>query len=193
MWKIIPNTNNNYSANSITGEIKSNDRFGTDGRKLKGKILKPCMQNSGYMVVDLMVEGKKYKKLVHRLIAETFLDTYSDDLDVNHIDCNKTNNKLNNLECVTRKENLIHARKNGLIKTSQKQREVRNKIANISRKFHAKSIAMYDLENNFLEEFEAIVDVQRKYGFDPSAIRRCADGNQKTSYGYCWKWIDSKV
>ena len=62
MWKIIPNTNNCYSANDETGEIKSNDRRGLDGRKLKGKILKPFMQNSGYLVVDLMINGKKIKK-----------------------------------------------------------------------------------------------------------------------------------
>lgn len=37
MWKVIPDTNENYSANDETGQIKSNDRLGPDGRKLKGK------------------------------------------------------------------------------------------------------------------------------------------------------------
>jgi len=63
MWKIIPNTKNGYSANSDTGEIKGNDRFGSDGRKIKGKILKQNIQNSEYCYVDLMVNGKKTKKI----------------------------------------------------------------------------------------------------------------------------------
>ncbi|WP_295644745.1 NUMOD4 domain-containing protein [uncultured Holdemanella sp.] len=60
MWKVIPGTNEKYSANDETGEIKSNDRYGTDGRKLIGTILKPFVINSGYQdmkscIQELMV------------------------------------------------------------------------------------------------------------------------------------------
>jgi HNH endonuclease domain protein len=188
MWKAIPNTNNGYSANSETGDIKGNDRFGSDGRKIKGKILKQNIQNNGYCYVDLMVNGKKLRKLVHRLIAETFLDNYSDTLDVNHKDCNKTNNKLENLECVTRKENLEHAKKNGLIIASEKQIQARNNIKNISKTLLSNPIAMYTLNDEFVEEFSSMEDVHRKYGFEPASIRRCANGQYKQSYGYKWKF-----
>lgn len=191
MWKIIPNTKNNYSANDKTREIKSNDRLGTDGRKLKGKTLKPCMQNSGYLIVDLMVDGQKKKKLVHRLIAETFIENYSEDLDVNHIDCDKTNNVLSNLECITRAENLEHARAHGLVIASDKQIYQRSIIKDISRKLQSKAISMFDSQGRLIETFEAMADVKRKYGFDTSSISRAARGLQNTSYGYYWKWVES--
>jgi len=105
---------------------------------------------------------KKLRKLVHRLIAETFLDNYSNELDVNHKDCNKTNNKLENLECVTKKENIEHARKNGLIATSEKQIQARQNIKNISKIILSKPIMMYTLNYEFIEEFESLQDVQKK-------------------------------
>lgn len=191
MWKVIPNTKGNYSANDETGEIKGNDRFGTDGRKIKGKVLKPYMQNSGYLVVDLMVDGQKIKKLVHRLIAETFIDNYSEELDVNHIDCNKTNNVASNLEYITRAENLEHARLHGLIIPSEKQIHQRAIIKDISRALREKVVAMFDKKGRLLETFDALSDANRKYGFDISAISRAARGLQNTSYGYCWRWVES--
>ena len=191
MWKNIPSTKNNYSANDKTGEIKSNNRLGTDGRKIKGKILKPCMQNSGYLIVDVYVDGQKTKKLVHRLIAEAFIDNYDESLDVNHIDCNKTNNMAINLECVTRSENLEHARKHGLIVPSKKQIHQRATIKDISRAMNSKAIQMLDLNGKTVETFAAASDAERKYGFHRAAICRVANGKQKTSYGYYWKWVES--
>lgn len=190
MWKIIPNTNNGYSANRCTGQIKSNDRFSIDGRKLKGKILKPFKNNSGYLVVDLCIYGKRKKCLVHRLIAQTFLNNYSNKLDVNHKDGNKLNNSLINLECITRKENIIHAIKNGLIIESIKQKINRKNIKFISKKLLSKPIDMYDLRGNFEEHFNSLADAYRKYKYNESAIRRCANGQQKTSYNHIWKWAN---
>lgn len=172
MWKIIPNTNNCYSANDETGEIKSNDRRGLDERKLKGKILKPFMQNSGYLVVDLMINGKKIKKLVHRLVAKTFISK-------------------SNLECITRAENLKYAKLHGLIIPSEKQLHQRRVIGRIGRETGAKAIAMFDKNGKLLETFEALADAKHKYGYDKSAISRAARGMQKTAYGYFWKWVES--
>lgn len=193
MWKVIPDTNENYSANDETSQIKSNDRLGPDGRKLKGKILRPFIQNSGYCVVDLRINNHTEKHLVHRLMAKTFLDDYCEDLDINHIDCNKQNNRLYNLECITRKENLKHAREHGLIKMSESQREQRDKIKDISRELNSKPIDMLSLKGVFEEHFDAASDAKRKYGFDISAIGRVANGRQLTSYGHLWKWADKET
>lgn len=193
MWKVIPDTNGGYSANDETGQIRSNDRRGPDGRKLKGKILKSFVQNSGYCVVDLRINNHTEKHLVHRLVAKAYLDDYAEELDINHINCNKQDNRSCNLECVTRKENLKHAREHGLIRTTEAQLMIRDNIKNIGRAMCSKPIDMLSLKGIFEEHFDAAADAKRKYGFDVSAIGRVANGKQMTSYGHRWKWADKET
>ncbi len=71
-------------------------------------VLKQQIDYSGYLKVGLWLKGTRRTHSVHRLVAKTFLDTYSDSLQVNHIDCNTLNAKLSNLEMCTSKENIHH-------------------------------------------------------------------------------------
>lgn len=82
------------------------------------KILKTSKQTQGYHMVSFThLDGRRVSKSVHRLVAETFLFCKNkDNMEVNHIDGNKSNNSLENLEWVTRTENLAHARAAGLFK-----------------------------------------------------------------------------
>ena len=96
-------------------EIGNTGYYATeDGNIINGKngrVLKPYSDCSkGYVCVD--IKGKKYK--VHRLIAEAFLPNPEHKPQINHIDGDKTNNKISNLEWCTNSENAIHAIKNGL-------------------------------------------------------------------------------
>lgn len=77
----------------------------------KGNILKGTKTNAGYKKVGLYTNGKAVFKYIHRMVMETFnpCDNTAN-LDVNHIDGNKENNQLNNLEWVTKQENAQHAR-----------------------------------------------------------------------------------
>ena len=68
----------------------------------------------GYPQVLLFHNGKSKCFLIHRLVAEYFIDDSKLHLEVNHIDCNKKNNHVSNLEWVTTKENMRHAVENGL-------------------------------------------------------------------------------
>lgn len=83
--------------------------------KRNKKILMHQTNNkNGYKKVRISVNGKVYNRNVHRMIAETFIPNTNNLPEVNHIDGNKENNNINNLEWVSRKGNAIHAYKNGL-------------------------------------------------------------------------------
>lgn len=99
IWKSIPGFNGIYEISNL-GEVKSL-KFG------KEKILK-TYESNGYRKIDFRINKQKRKYYIHRLVACAFLNL---DLDnetsiVNHIDGNKTNNNLNNLEIVTTAENI---------------------------------------------------------------------------------------
>lgn len=112
IWKELNFTNGAYSI-SDTGLIRSNARITYDGRHVKETILKPYKQNSGYLVVDLRLEGKKIKYLVHRLVYCGWHDIdINIKLDIHHIDENKQNNVITNLGLLTRKDNILEYYKN---------------------------------------------------------------------------------
>lgn len=94
--------------------------------KLEHRILKQFNHSRGYKVVSFQIGGDKYKKYVHRLVCETFLDNPKGKPQVNHKDGDKTNNKLSNLEWATNSENRAHAVNNGLIHRSKLKRKFKD-------------------------------------------------------------------
>lgn len=84
-------------------------------RTTKEKLLKPGMNSRGYMFVALSKKGKVKYYLVHRLVAASFIKNPTKKRTVNHMDGDRTNNKLSNLEWTTHLENSRHARINGLL------------------------------------------------------------------------------
>lgn len=138
-WKEIKGCEDKYMVSSF-GRVKTLARTvkfkGNQVRHLTERIIKPQLSNCGYWIVT--IQGKR--ELIHRLVAETFLDNKQ--IQVNHIDGNKLNNKLDNLEWCTRSENMIHAHKNNLVNVAIGERNgsaktstasvyaIREKIAN---------------------------------------------------------------
>lgn len=78
------------------------------------KVLKPFVNNSGYEVIDLKNNGSRKKFLVHRLVAQAFIENPNGYKVVNHLDGNKHHNSVDNLEWCTNSMNILHARKIGL-------------------------------------------------------------------------------
>ena len=182
IWKNIPNYEGLYQA-SINGEIRS---------LYTNIILKQEISKNGYCKVMLCKNKKRKLLSVHRLIAMTYLDNYSEDLQVNHIDGNKQNNTINNLEMVTCKENIQHSFKNNL-QIAKKGREhplfkkygVKNKTS--------KKVNQYDLEGNFIKTWDSIMDIERKLNINNSNISRCCNGYKNSAGGFKWKhYIVSK-
>jgi hypothetical protein len=80
----------------------------------RGKFLQPWIGRGGYLKVCLKYNGNVRWVYVHRLMCETYLDNPLNKKEINHIDGNKLNNALSNLQWVTRSENGLHAFKNKL-------------------------------------------------------------------------------
>ena len=76
---------------------------------MTGRILNGSIDHHGYMVFRTKHKGIKYYNSVHRLVALYFIDNPLNKDCVNHIDCDKTNNKVKNLEWCTKQENTDHA------------------------------------------------------------------------------------
>lgn len=87
---------------------------GTIYSKRSKRFLKPSVSPIGYLSVTLCHKGIKYQHYVHRLIYCAFEGLIPKGLEINHIDGNKANNNLINLEVVTKSENARHAWRTGL-------------------------------------------------------------------------------
>lgn len=187
MWKIIPNTNEQYSANDVTGEIRSNSRTASDGRKIKERILKPWLQNNGYLVISYLIDGKRQNHLVHREIAKTFLSNYSEQLDVNHLDCDKQNNSLSNLEMCSRKENIRHYR--SVVNASGVKPKVNYPKRNSEYDGKSHHIAMISPDGSLCKIFKSTKEISEELGLRPDYIRKCCRGEQHLYCGYSWKYV----
>ncbi len=82
------------------------DEYGNVYSLRNNRILSQYNNTIEYKKVDLYKDGKKYKKYVHRLVAEAFIPNPNNYTDVNHIDCNRANNTKDNLEWVSHSTNM---------------------------------------------------------------------------------------
>lgn len=154
-WKEIPEYRGYYEA-SDKGRIKSTRN---------NKILAQTVQNNGYMMVSLSVGGVHKMRTVHRLIAGAFLENPNNYRDVNHIDGNKTNNNLQNLEWVTHSENIKHA----------------YSVAGHPRR----TAAVVCIDTG--KEYESIKQAAEITGINKASISHAICGISKTAGGFRWK------
>ena len=109
-WKTL-NQCTDYMISSY-GRVKSSK----NGREI---ILKPSYTHDGYLKQAISINGKSYTYRIHRLVAEHFIPNPDNKKTINHIDGDKTNNKVDNLEWADLSEQMIHAYKLGLKKPVQ--------------------------------------------------------------------------
>ena len=85
----------------------------------KEKFLTPWKNNGGYLNIHICYNGIEIRKSVHQLVAETFIENPENKPQINHIDGNKENNNVENLEWVTQNENMKHAHDTRLATSKQ--------------------------------------------------------------------------
>lgn len=122
------------------------------GRTDDLKEITPWVSDTGYKMVTLCDGEKKQKIRVHRLVAEAFIPNRNNEKYINHIDGDKLNNHLENLEWCSLKENNIHAYQTGL------------------RVYQPQSILQYDLDGFLLKEWKDREDIAKEYGLSTKAI-----------------------
>lgn len=136
-------------------------------RSLKrNKLMKPCNHGDGYLVVHLRKRGVSETKLVHVLVAETFLGTCPNGYEVDHIDHNRANNRLDNLRYLPMSENR----------------------RNIFNHPYGKKVLQYTLDGEFVREYPSIIEAARDLGCTPQNINKCLRGKGKSAYGHTWQY-----
>lgn len=102
--------------------VYENGEVFRNGRKLKHQI---CKHGYHRVWVIRKSDGKRFGSGIHRLVAMAFLPNHENKSSVNHMDCNKSNNHVSNLEWCNHKENMRHAHANGLVRAGRKGYEDR--------------------------------------------------------------------
>lgn len=127
-------------------------------------LLKPYLHN-GFLQISLYLYGEKQDVFIHRLVAQAFLDNPDGRVKIrfkngNKLDCRVDNLEFGNADVATGKSNP-----------------------------RAKRIGQYDLNGQFVREWDCGMDVKRELGYNPGAISSVAGGRKPTAYGYIWKYL----
>lgn len=174
VWKPIKGYEGFYEV-STHGRVRSVERIvrgrNNSARIIKSKIKAQRINTAGYLSVNLN-KGNVYKTFrVHRLMAEAFIQNPNNLPIINHIDGNKLNNTIANLEWCDYSYNALHAHRTGL--TSNR-----------------KPIKNVETGEVFYSESEAARAVNGLQGNIGRTVRDNANGKWKTAYGYHWIFAD---
>lgn len=160
-WKMIPGYEGLYMV-SNKGRVKN---FRT------GRILRQHKTNCGYFGVTLSKNGKVKLFSVHRLVAMAFIPNPYNLPEVNHINEDKTDNRVENLEWCTPEYN----------------RNYGTRLKRVSGKL-SKPIEQWSLDGKLIKVWPSAAEVRRQLGFDSSTITKCCRLKQKTAYGFIWRY-----
>lgn len=173
IWKPIPFARGYEVSNK--GDVRSLPRKTVykDGRVAfhQPKNLKPQEVKKGYLRAEPTVDGKKVMCMIHRAVAEAFIPNPENKPQVNHIDGDKKNNCVENLEWVTNDENYKHAAENGLLGS-------------------AVPVEVYTIEGEFVGKYPTMSEAGRQLGVEKGNITKVINGKANSAKGYIFKRID---
>ena len=139
----------------------------------KERIMKQLITPKGYIRVGLRKNGYQKMCKVHRLVAQTFIPNPQNLPQVNHIDENPSNNKVENLEWCDAKYNNNYGTHNRRIADKK-----------------SKPVIQYTKSGELVREWKSIKDVERNLGYYSQNISQCCTGRYKSAYNFIWKFKD---
>lgn len=142
-------------------------------------IVSQRKNNKGYMRVDLHKDGKYKSYLVHRLVALTFIPNPENKPEVNHLDENKENNCVENLEWTTYKENRNYGSRNEKIS-----------ISNTGRKTPSMQKQIYCIELN--KTFNSLKEASKELNINCGNLSSALHGRYNSAGGYLWKFTNNQ-
>ena len=184
-WRPVVGYEGLYEVSDF-GDVRSLNYLHTG----KTRVLKLIKEKKGYLLVNLYKEGKMKMYKAHRLVAQAFIDNPDNLPEVNHIDEDKTNNRVSNLEWCNHIYNSNHGTRNQRIAETQKGSK-RPYMSEVQRNNPKKSeiVLQMTLDYVFVKEWPSTKECGRN-GFTQSAVAACCRneyGKQENVYkGYRW-------
>lgn len=140
--------------------------------------LKPRIGKKGYVRYVLYSDKKPGNVNIQRLIWETFKGPIPEGMQVNHIDGDKQNNNIENLEIVTASQNIRHAIDNNLCNFKSSANHAQ-----------AKKVGQYSLSDELIKVWNCMTDIERELGFFQANVSACCSGRNKTYKGFKWQLL----
>ena len=168
------------------GRIKSLERMVGHNygglKKHTERFLKSTSSYHGYLYINITNGISSKRFYIHRLVASTFLTNPENKSQVNHIDGNRSNNKITNLEWVTHLENQRYS--------WEKLNRKPNRKGKIGREnnYNSRKVQQFTQSGKLIKTWECMRDAGRA-GFNNSCIFDCCKGKQKTHKGFIWKYF----
>lgn len=158
----------------------------SDGKiysKISHKFIKARLNCKGYYIVTLKKVNGKKDFLLHRLLAEAFIPNPENKPCIDHIDCDRTNNSINNLRWVTYRENNLNPITHKRLAHGNSMRGKFGKEHHLSKK-----VLCFNRSGRFITEYEGVHDASRKTGINRGDIGSCCRGQRKTAGDFIWKY-----
>ena len=141
--------------------------------------------------MEFWLDGEKKGMLVHRVVAMCYISNPDNLPEVNHKNKIKTDNRPENLEWVTRQQNMDH--RNADPKIQQLMHEVGCRNGAEHARKTAKPVACYDLEGNLIKIYPSLIAAEREGGINRKYIRMCMRGERQSAGGRVWKKVEGST
>lgn len=177
VWRDVIGYEGKYQVNT-KGEIRSLNY----GRMNKICLLKPYLGNRGYLSVVLSKGNKTKIKMVHKLVAESFIPNGDNKPFIDHINNIKTDNRVENLRWVTHKENMRNPLTRKRFSESAKKRPIsENALKNWQKRIYCKELN---------KTFDSITQASKELNIPISCICRVCSGNRPHTRGYHFEYVN---